>query len=100
MNIEIIVILLLIIVNLGLTLVSTRVIARSVLSMDESLARAIQTTIENLPEALRAQYLSDVEPPNPFQALIAKFFEDKIGDLGKPQEVIEIKKGKDGKFSN
>ena len=98
MNIETIVIIVLICLNLGLTLLSTRILLKSVISIDASLANAIQSTIENLPEALRAQYVGDIEAPNPFQMLIAKYFEDKIMNPSIQGELIEVKKGKDGKF--
>jgi hypothetical protein len=104
MNIEIIVIIALICLNIGLTIVSTRLLTRniaiSVMNMDENLAEAIKVTIENLPEALRNQYLTDIDPPNPFQALIAQFMERKIEDLANPKGVIEVKKGEDGKFTS
>ena len=67
-------------------------------NLDANLAEAIKVTIENLPDTLKSQFVEGIEPPNPFQQLIAKFIEDKIN--APSQETIEPKviQGKDGKF--
>ncbi len=102
MNPEIIIIIALLCINLALNILGTRVLSRNlhvlIANLDQNLAEAIKVTIENLPDTLRAQFVDGIEPPNPFQALIAKFIEDKMN--APSQEIIEPKviQGKDGKF--
>lgn len=102
MNLEIVIIIALLCINLGLNILGTRVLSRNlhflIANLDQELVEAIKVTIENLPETLKAQFVDDIEPPNPFQALIAKFIEDKINTPISEPSIPKVIQGKDGKF--
>ena len=85
------------IVIIGMQFLQLRFIARmireSARSLDHSLAEAIKATIENLPGSI----ISDVEPINPIQQLIAQIIQDKMNPKIEAQ-LIETRSA-DGKFS-
>lgn len=90
---------------LALSLVIQVLLARSLASifrqgvdhLDSSLAAALESTLQNLPESLGS--LADLapEPINPIQALVMEMIQNKM----KPPslEVKEISRTDDGKFS-
>ena len=102
MDYEIVIIITLLCINLALNILGTRVLSRNlhvlIANLDQNLAEAIKVTIENLPETLKAQFVDGIEPPNPFQALIAKFIEDKINNPSLEKAEPKVIQGKDGKF--
>lgn len=62
-------------------------------TLDSNLATSLKNLVENLPEMLGD--LPDIEPPNPFQALLMQIVQEKMN----PQvKVTEVTQGSDGKF--
>lgn len=55
-----------------------RMIHHSAITLDNSLAEALKTTIENLPDALKEQLMPDLEPPNPIQTIIAQMLQSNM----------------------
>ena len=72
-------------------------IQQSAIHLDHSIAEALKTTVENLPDALRDQLIPEIEPVNPIQAMIAQM----IGERMNPAitaTVLPARSG-DGKFT-
>ena len=62
-------------------------------TLDTNLATSLKNLVENLPEMLVD--LPEIEPPNPFQALLMQIVQEKMN----PQvKVTEVNQGPDGKF--
>jgi len=75
-----------------------RMINHSAVHLDHSLAEALKTTVENLPDALKEQLMPDIEPINPVQQIIAQMLQQK---LNAPIEATVIPvRAEDGKFTS
>ena len=92
----------LIVVLLGLNIVLqvitaralTKIILESANRLDYTLAGAIQTAFEQLPESLGG-LVGSIEPPNMIQQALAQIIQQRIN----PDLVVkEVKQGPDGKF--
>ena len=65
--------------------------------LDATIAEAIKTTVENLPDALKTELMPDLDPPNPIQALIAQALQSR---LNPPlTATVTTVRGDDGKFT-
>lgn len=97
---EIVIIMLLIGVSIGLQYIFLRIYVRivkeSTVYLDSSLAEALKTILESLPEVLQEKFQGEMEPINPIQALIAQYLGQQLNP-GITAEVLP--RGSDGKFT-
>ena len=78
--------------------IQARMLRESIAALDYSIAEALKTTVENLPDALRNQLMPEVEPINPVQQIIAQMLQQK---LNAPIEATVIpSRSPDGKFES
>ena len=75
--------------------IMSRIIGESMYSLDLKLAEAITSAFETVPDLLRENMSLDFEPPNPIQALISQAIMKKMGG---DQNITEIPRTNDGKF--
>jgi len=91
----------LLVLSIGIQVLLARSIAsimrQGVDHLDNSLAQALKSTLENLPESLGS--LADLapEPINPIQAMIMEMIQTRMRPPS--LEVKEITRSNDGKFS-
>ena len=100
-NIENVIILLLILVSMGLQYIFLRIYVRiakeSTVYLDSSLAEALTTILESLPEVLEERFQGQMEPINPIQAMIAQY----MGQQLNPSITAQVlPRSEDGKFSS
>ena len=76
--------------------IQARMLRDSTAALDYSLAEALKTTIENLPDALRNQLMPEIEPINPIQQIIAQMLQQKMNPT---IEATVMARSEDGKFS-
>lgn len=74
---------------------TARVIRESAHVLDRNLAEAIKVTLENLPDAIKENFVEGIEPPNPIQEIFAQIMRERMGSAGK---ITEVAKASDGKF--
>ena len=74
---------------------TARVIRESAHILDRNLAEAIKVTLENLPDAIKENFVDGIEPPNPIQEIFAQMMRERMGSVGK---ITEVTKASDGKF--
>ena len=90
----------LIITQIGISLISLRFIGRmireSAYALDHSIAEALKTTVENLPDALKDQLVPEMEPINPIQAMIAQMISERMNPTITAQ--VLPSRSTDGKF--
>ena len=98
-SIEEIAIIALIMISIGIQFlfarINARIIRESVVLLDQNLAEAIKGTLENLPEAIKANFVEGIEPPNPIQEFIAQMMRERMGSVG---GITEVSRADDGKF--
>jgi len=70
----------------------------SIAALDYSLAEALKTTIENLPDALRNQLMPEIEPINPIQQIIAQMLQQKMNPT--IEATVIPSRSIDGKFES
>lgn len=70
----------------------------SISALDYSLAEALKTTIENLPDALRNQLMPEIEPINPIQQIIAQMLQQKMNPT--IEATVIPSRSIDGKFES
>tara|TARA_R100000329_G_scaffold145271_1_gene130632 strand:- start:323 stop:625 length:303 start_codon:yes stop_codon:yes gene_type:complete len=93
-NIAIILLIIVVFVEiLVLHRILTTIVLQSIAQLDASIAEALKTTVENLPEALGNV---DIEPMNPIQGVIAQFIQSQLQPQG---QIKEISRSEDGKFN-
>ena len=100
-NIENLVIGCLVVVSIGLQYIFLRLYVRiareSTAYLDSSLAEALSTILESLPEVLEEKFQGQIEPMNPIQSLVAQYLSQQISP---PVQATIISRSEDGKFSS
>tara|TARA_Y100001937_G_scaffold111915_1_gene159002 strand:+ start:2539 stop:2940 length:402 start_codon:yes stop_codon:yes gene_type:complete len=99
-NIENVIIALLILVSMGFQYIFLRIYVRiakeSTVYLDASLAEALTTILESLPDVLEEKFGGQIEPVNPIQALIAQYLGQQINP---PITGQVLTRSEDGKFA-
>ncbi len=100
-NIENVVIACLVVVSMGLQYIFLRLYVRiareSTVYLDSSLAEALSTILESLPEVLEEKFQGQIEPMNPIQSLVAQYLSQQMSP---PMQATIVNRGEDGKFSS
>ena len=78
--------------------IQARMLRDSTAALDYSLAEALKTTIENLPDALRNQLMPEIEPINPIQQIIAQMLQQKMNPT--IEATVIPSRSVDGKFES
>ena len=78
--------------------IQARMLRDSTAALDYSLAEALKTTIENLPDALRSQLMPEIEPINPIQQIIAQMLQQKMNPT--IEATVIPSRSIDGKFES
>jgi hypothetical protein len=98
-SIENVIIALLILLSIGLQYIFLRIYVRiakeSTVYLDSSLAEALTTILESLPEVLEERFQGQMEPINPIQGLIAQYLGQQLNPAITGQV---LPRSEDGKF--
>jgi hypothetical protein len=100
-SIENVIIALLIMLSMGLQYIFLRIYVRiakeSTVYLDSSLAEALTTILESLPDVLEERFSGQIEPVNPIQSLIAQY----LGQQMNPAVTAQVlPRSEDGKFKS
>ena len=100
-SIENVIIGLLILLSIGLQYIFLRIYVKiakeSTVYLDSSLAEALKTILESLPEVLEARFQGQMEPINPIQGLIAQYLGQQLNPTISAQV---LPRAEDGKFAS
>jgi hypothetical protein len=100
-NIENVIIGLLILLSIGIQYIFLRIYVRiakeSTVYLDSSLAEALTTILESLPEVLEERFQGQMEPINPIQGLIAQYLGQQLNPAISAQV---LPRSEDGKFAS
>lgn len=100
-NIENVIIACLILVSMGFQYIFLRIYVRiakeSTVYLDASLAEALKTILESLPEVLEEKFGGQIEPINPIQGLIAQYLGQQLNPSISAQV---LPRSEDGKFAS
>ncbi len=100
MNITELSIIALVLISIGIQVLIAKVNARitreGIVYLDQNLAKALETVIESLPEALEEKLGATIEPINPIQAVFANMIQEKFNT---PINAQVISKDASGKFT-
>ena len=100
-SIENVIIGLLILLSIGIQYIFLRIYVRiakeSTVYLDSSLAEALTTILESLPEVLEERFQGQMEPINPIQGLIAQYLGQQLNPAISAQV---LPRAEDGKFES
>ena len=100
-NVENVIIACLILVSMGFQYIFLRIYVRidkeSTVYLDSSLAEALTTILESLPDVLEEKFAGQIEPMNPIQGLIAQYLSQQLNPAMTAQV---LPRSEDGKFTS